>query len=63
MDHKELNRIILRGNIERESQMGRGVRPHEVEHAVDVAETLWTANKGNGQATDEAIALIRDGLA
>ena len=59
----ELNRRILRSNIERESAKGRGVRPHEVERTTDIAMSLFKGQKGNGQAAKEAIAIVRDGLA
>ena len=60
----ELNRRILRSNIERESAKGRGVRPHEVERTTDIAMSLFKgARRGNGQAAKEAIAIVRDGLA
>jgi hypothetical protein len=59
---RETKRAILRQNIERENAMGRGVRPHEVERAVDIAETLFTGQKGNGQAATEAIEIVKKGL-
>lgn len=59
----ELNRRILRNNIIRESEKGRGVRPHEIERATDIAMTLFKGNKGNGQASQEAIEIVRKGLA
>jgi hypothetical protein len=60
---RELKRKILRSNIERENQLGRGVRPHEVERAVDIAETLFVGQKCNGDASNEAISIVRSGLA
>jgi hypothetical protein len=59
----ELNRSILRSNIEKESAAGRGVRPHEVEKTTEVALTLFKGQKGNGQAAREAIDLVNKGLA
>jgi hypothetical protein len=59
----EMNRRILRNNIVKESQMGRGVRPHEIERTTDIAMTLFKGNKGNGQASREAIEIVRKGLA
>jgi hypothetical protein len=60
---EELNRDILRGVIERENRDGRGVRPHEVEKTVAIAESLWKGQKGNGQAAKEAIEIVKRGLA
>ena len=61
-------RAIMRQNIQNRnehstwSNHGPVIRPHEMERAVDIAVTLWTGNKGNGQAADEAIAIINKGL-
>jgi hypothetical protein len=60
---RQNKRDILRGNIERDSASGRGVRPHEVEHAVDIAESMFHGQTSNGEATKKAIKLIREGLA
>lgn len=55
-----LNRRILQGNAERAAAEGK-IRPHEVEKVTSISETLFKGNKGNGDATREAIALVREG--
>lgn len=58
-----LKRQILRDNIERESAKGRGVRSHEIDKTVAIAESLFHGQKTNGEASREAIALVREGKA
>lgn len=61
-DSEKNARAILGRNVDRAISRGE-VRPHEREHAIDVARTLWTGQKGNGRAVDEAVALVKRGQA
>lgn len=58
-ERKNLNR---HQNAQRAADRGE-IRQHEVEKVTSISETLFKGNKGNGQATQEAIALVKEGKA
>lgn len=53
---------ILRSVAQRHVDKGE-IRPHELNKTVAIAHTLWTGDKGNGQAVEEAVRVIRSGAA
>lgn len=53
---------VIKSTTERNAREN-GLRPHEVQKAVEIGSTLWHGQKGVGQAAKEAAQLIREGKA
>jgi hypothetical protein len=53
---------ILRQNAQRAANRGE-IRQHEVEKVTRISHELWHGSKGNGQATSEAVEIVKKGLA
>lgn len=53
---------IIRGNAQRAANRGE-IRQHEVERVVELAMPMFKGTTSNGEATNNAIALVKKGLA
>lgn len=57
---EKAHRMILEDNAQRAYEKGH-IRENEIERVVAISDTLWKGQKGNGQATKEAVDIVRKG--